>query len=88
MLAGLTRTVVPFVVAWALALPVTPWVLDVLGVTTAQAERAVAGAATVVVGGVYYFAVRLLERYRSQLWGWLLGWAAAPSYERPVTPGS
>jgi hypothetical protein len=40
---------------------------------------AVTGLVTVAITGLYYLAVRLLERVDSKF-GWLLGYAAQPRY--------
>jgi hypothetical protein len=78
LLPSLIRTVVPWIVAFA-----GPALLQWGGVSEAQLTT----GATVVVGAVYYALVRVLEQYVPQL-GWLLGYAAAPSYANAKTiPG-
>lgn len=79
LLPSLVRTLVPLIVGWVLSLPLTPVVLDVLAVTTADAGRAVTAAATAVITAVYYVAVRWLETHGRPRLGWLLGWAAQPT---------
>jgi hypothetical protein len=71
VLPSILRTVVPLIVGWVLAQPVVAG----LGVTEADATT----AATAVVTGLYYVAVRLLEQLHPRF-GWLLGLPVAPTY--------
>lgn len=71
MLASIIRTVVPLVVGWLAGLPIA----QRIGITSTDITAAV----TAVTGAVWYVAVRLLETYGPQ-WGWLLGYAQAPTY--------
>jgi hypothetical protein len=73
MLASLLRTLVPLLVAWA-GPTLTAW-----AGWTPEDISLVAG---LLVAGGYYAVVRLLERYVSPRFGWLLGLASAPSYSR------
>lgn len=72
---SLVRTVVPLVVGYFLAWPVT----KLLGLT----EEQVTSLVTVAVTALYYLGVRLAEQYVPQL-GWLLGYAATPVYDTPA----
>lgn len=79
LLPSVVRTVVPLIVGWALSLPIAPAVLDLLQVTTGDAERSLTAAVTAVVAGLYYLAIRLFEVHGRPRLGWLLGWAAQPT---------
>jgi hypothetical protein len=76
---SLIRTWTPIVVGWLLSLPITPALLDLLGVSPDQANTALTGAVTAVLAGAYYLAVRLVE-YRWPSLGRLLGSAKKPVY--------
>jgi len=39
---------------------------------------------TALSTAVYYLVVRLLEKYASPRFGWLLGWAKSPTYPAPT----
>jgi hypothetical protein len=72
MLTSIVRTLVPLLVGFA-----GPWVTNWLGWTDAELTSVL----TVVVSGLYYLVVRLLE----QVWpgvGVLLGVAVQPTYAR------
>ena len=71
MATSITRTLVPFLVAL-----IGPWVLSHLGV----GEEALTSWLTVVLGAIYYVAVRALEERWPQA-GWLLGAPGAPTYD-------
>ena len=70
MIPSAVRTLVPFLVAL-----VAPWALAHLGVGTDQLSAAV----TVLLGAIYYLAVRVVEHYWPAA-GWLLGIPTAPTY--------
>jgi hypothetical protein len=71
---------------------VTQPVLDILGITTGQAEQLVTGVVTVVVASAYYTLARLVEQALLQgregvdsvlarfPWIVLVGWPSTPSY--------
>lgn len=72
MKESVIRTLVPILLALLAKTGLQEWgVID-----SATLEVLVAAAAT----GLYYVAVRVLERARSSRWGWLLGYPAAPVY--------
>lgn len=75
-LPSVLRTGTPLAVAYLLGFPV----VRALGLD----EEHVTTLVTVILSGVYWVAVRVLETYVLPQFGWLLGWAAAPVY---VTPG-
>lgn len=79
LLPSLIRTLVPLIVGWALSLPITPALLDLLQVTTADATQALTAGVTAVVAGLYYLAVRMFEVYVRPKFGVLLGWASQPT---------
>jgi hypothetical protein len=70
MLTSITRTVVP----WLVAL-IGPWLLQFAGV----GENDLSAVLTVLIGAVYYVAVRLLEQRWPSV-GVLLGRKGAPAY--------
>lgn len=70
------RTIVPVVVGFLLTLAIKHGV-DLSAYT---------GAVTVAVTVAYYAGARLLERYVSPKFGWLLGLAAAPTYSPSALP--
>lgn len=72
MLASLIRTFVPIVVGWLLSIPIAKQ----LGLSAEQATQLV----TAVVIAAYYAAARVLERYVTPKFGWLLGKPGAPAY--------
>jgi hypothetical protein len=74
-LASLWRTAVPLIVGVA-AVQLTR-----LGVEIDEAT--VASALTAGFGTVYYAVVRLAEQHLGRGWGWLLGLARPPHYDRP-----
>lgn len=76
MLPSIIRTLVPFLVAL-----VGPWVASNLGIGNDDLSNVL----TVLVGGVYYVAARLAERYLGDQFGWLLGHPAQPLYLPPAT---
>jgi hypothetical protein len=72
MIPSVIRTLVPFIVAYFLGLPV----VKTLGLT----EEHITSLVTVLLGGLYYIVARLAETYMPQL-GWLLGHPSQPTYE-------
>jgi len=70
------RTIVPFIVAW----------LITFGLRHGVNLHGYQAAVTVVVGAVYYALVRLLERYITPQFGWLLGLAQQPVYAKTLKP--
>lgn len=72
-LASILRTVVPFVVGLLLT------VLAKLGLSDLVDVDGLTELVTIVVGAAYYAAARWLEQ-RDQRWGWLIGYATAPTY--------
>lgn len=76
---SVVRTVVPLIVGFALSL----WASA--GVTPdPEFATALTGGLTVVFGGLYHVAVRLLETYVAPKFGWLLGLAKQPDYFKRV----
>lgn len=92
---SILRTVVPYVWSLVLSVPVTQEFLDLFNVSDQQAQQVIAGVLTVVVGTVWYSALRWLEERRGRAqnlgekvrarlpWIVLMGWPTAPTY-RPV----
>lgn len=74
-LASLVRTVVPFLVGLVLA----KVSIDQFGVDSETLKAVI----TTVAAGGYYAGVRALEAKWPKV-GVLLGWAVAPSYEKPA----
>lgn len=71
LLPSLIRTLVPLIVGHLLSIAFF-------------ADANVAGLTelvTLLVSGIYYLAVRVLEYYASKRFGWLLGWPNQPKYE-------
>jgi len=75
-LASLIRTAVPILMG-----VVITWLAKKLGMDI-PAEPATT-AVTALVSAAYYALVRAAEAKWSWV-GWLLGWAAKPSYEKPA----
>lgn len=73
---SLIRTSVPIIVALLVNKGVLAWT----GIDDTTLSLVVAAVTT----WLYYFAVRVLERASSTRWGWLLGYASAPAYPKPV----
>lgn len=73
--ASVTRTVVPYVVAYLSTLALRRWAITI-------DSDVVTPLVTLVIGSIYYFVVRLIERVRPKF-GWLLGWAAQPTTYSP-----
>jgi hypothetical protein len=69
------RTIVPFIVGWLITFALKHG-FDVTGYQAIL---------TVAVGGAYYAIVRLLERYVTPRFGWLLGLAQQPVYAKVST---
>lgn len=84
VLPAIVRTVVPFIIATLLSLPLTRHVLELLDVTDGDARAALTKALPVVIGAVYYVVVRWLERNVDPRFGVLLGSTAQPTYSAPV----
>lgn len=84
VLASIVRTFVPMLVGGIVA------VLAKIGLELdGETLAAVSAAITVGVGTAYYAVVRELETRLSPAYGWLLGKAGAPRYERVIeTTGS
>lgn len=76
---SVVRTLTPLIVGQVLA-----W----LALTGVEVDSEFATSLTLLVGavltGVYYLGARIFEVYVSPRFGWLLGVAAAPAYERYV----
>lgn len=79
-LPSVLRTVVPLVVAVVAGWPIT----QQLGIDSEQ----LGVAASVLVGGLYWLAVRVAETYGPSKLGWLLGYAAAPVYPSTDVAGA
>lgn len=79
LLPSILRTGVPLLVGYFTAWPAAQW----LGLTDEQITSLI----TIVISGIYYLAVRLLEQLAPQF-GWLLGYAAKPVYVPPSADGS
>lgn len=75
VLPSILRTLTPILVGYFAAWPVA----KALGLTDDQITSLI----TAVVTAAYYLLVRLLEQFAPQF-GWLLGYASPPQYERPV----
>lgn len=72
--AAITRTVVPFLTVWIVALA-AKWGLDL--------NADAVGADVVTIGGsLWYVLVRLVEQ-RFPKFGWLLGTPKTPTYTNP-----
>ncbi len=69
---SIVRTLVPLLVTL-----IGPWVAENMGIDGATLTSVL----SVVLAGVYYLAVRLLELHVAPRFGWALGWPAAPAYE-------
>lgn len=76
MKESVIRTIVPVLVALLVREGVDQW----LAVT----QEWLTIVLTAVVTGLYYVGARVLERFKSSKWGWLLGYPSAPLY--PPTP--
>ena len=75
---SLVRTVVPSIVGAVLA------ALAKSGMTIdSDFELALTAALTTLFGFIYYAAARILEVYVTPKFGWLLGLARIPTYEKP-----
>lgn len=77
---SLVRTFVPIIVG-----AVIGWFVSAGIDLDPEFEGALIVAVTAVFQGVYYIAARLLEKYVSPKFGWLLGLAKEPEYE-PTPP--
>ena len=75
LLPSILRTGVPLLVGYFAALPL----IHALGLTDDQ----LVGVFTVLISGVYWLAVRLMEKVAPQF-GWLLGYASPPVYAPPA----
>lgn len=84
ILVSVVRTVVPLLVGYVVAF----FALVGVEVSTAQAEQLIQGVVSLGVATLYYVAARLLERFKSTRWGWLLGVPAAPVYMEATAGGS
>jgi hypothetical protein len=73
---SIVRTAAPIAAGWLVGLALH------YGVHVDQA--AALGLLTPTLSAAYYALVRLAEQHLGARWGWLLGWAKAPSY----TPSS
>lgn len=74
LLASWWRTTVPMIVG-AVAAHLTALGIDI-------DQTAVVGALTVSAGTLYYALIRLAELHLGSGWGWLIGLAQPPSYDR------
>lgn len=77
ILASLIRTAVPVIVGAVVGLLVKVGMEDLAPV--------VENAATTIITVAYYAVARVLEERVGPAWGWLLGYAKAPSYT-PAAP--
>lgn len=79
---AVVRTIVPFIVGWIAS------VLLLINVTLTDAQRdSLSGLITLILGALYYIAVRWLEQRFPQL-GWLIGSTKQPTYVNDKTiPG-
>ena len=68
LLTSLRRTVVPMIMGWIASLPVAPFI------DTAQVE----GALVVLLGTIYYSALRLLEDRGVDTAGWWIAFGRTP----------
>lgn len=75
LLGSLIRTLVPLVVGWLIGLAARRG----LDVDSADLTALVTGAVT----ALYYALARVLERYVSPRFGWLLGLPRQPVYVKP-----
>lgn len=78
-LPSVLRTFVPLLVGYFSAWPVAGW----LGLQDEQVTALV----TIVITGLYWLVVRLLETYVEPNLGFLIGWAGRPVYPNPVDVG-
>lgn len=69
---GLVRTAVPIILALLVqqGIDLTGWIDNTTLTIVVSA----------VVTWLYYLGVRILERFSTTKWGWLLGWPQAPTY--------
>lgn len=72
---SMVRTIFPI----AVALLVSKGITGIPGLDDTGLNIIVAAVLT----WLYYFVVRVLERFSSTKWGWLLGYASAPTYAEP-----
>lgn len=73
-IASIIRTVVPYIAGGILA-----WLVSINFSIPGVSEPLLEGVLTFVLGSLYYFAVRLLEKKWPAL-GWLLGAPVQPTY--------
>lgn len=78
---SLVRTMVPSIVAIIVGFLAKANI----HIDAALLENVVALALTTVVTGIFYVGVRLLERFKSPKWGWLLGYPSEPVYPEAVS---
>ena len=74
---SLVRTFVPWIVG-----AIIGWLVSTGVVLDPAVEGSLTVAVTGVATGLYYLVARLLEVYVSPRFGWLLGLAKAPEYEK------
>ena len=75
---SIIRTFVPVLAGQIMTWAATIGILDANG----EVSAALITLLTLVLTTVYYAVVRVLETYVSSKFGWLLGAAKAPSYEK------
>lgn len=75
-LPSVLRTLVPLAIGYFLAWPAA----KAFGLT----EDQITSLITIVITGIYYLVVRLLEQFVLPQFGWLLGYASAPLYVAPA----
>lgn len=76
---SIVRTVVPIIVGAVIGWAVSQGIeLD------PKFELSLTAAITAAFQGAYYIAVRLLEKYVSPKFGWLIGLAKQPEYKKEV----
>jgi len=77
ILASVVRTVVPLVIGYVIT-----WASQIGFTVSEDQSAALAALLTGVISAIYYAIVRFLETNYSDKWGWLLGWATAPTYTK------
>ncbi|MBI1757967.1 MAG: hypothetical protein HYR62_01845 [Actinobacteria bacterium] len=87
LVTSVIRTWSPMLAGWLLSLPVAPLLLRIVGVEGDRAAEVIGGAVTVLLGWVWYLAVRTCEQRWPRL-GVLLGVSAQPTYpgRQPTAP--
>lgn len=81
---AIIRTITPYLVAWIISLPLTGPILDIVGITDADAVSALTKAIPVVLGAGLYAVVHWLETRVNPRFGVLLGSTRQPTYTPPA----